>query len=116
MRREWLAAVVIESEGLMEKEFRKATRAQPWEGAVIIDSSKGESPIAIDSVPAEHRRFSWHARHRLNGIPDDFANMPDVNHGQCAHSNATTGVICHYYSWRMPEAVTNIASTTTNLR
>ena len=71
---------LVESERVVQKEFRDAARGKPREAAVISQAPEGEAPITIESVPPEKCRLRHGTSHRLDGIPHEFAYMPDFIH------------------------------------
>src|SRR5262249_43208828 len=79
--REWLAGALVEPDGVVEGGFREAARREPREAAVVSRPPEGESPITVEPLPAKKRRLRRGPRHGLDGIPRDFAHMPDWNHG-----------------------------------
>lgn len=56
------------------------TRPKPREATVVSQAPEGEAPVAIETVPPEKCRFRHGASHRLDGIPDKLANMPQLLH------------------------------------
>jgi hypothetical protein len=50
---EWFAGAFVETERFVKEELRYATRAQPWEAALVAHASKCETSIAIEAVPAK---------------------------------------------------------------
>ena len=77
VRRQGLARTLVETERVVQKEFREAARGKPREAAVISQAPEGEAPIAIQAVPAEKGRLRHGTSHRLDRIPHQFANMPE---------------------------------------
>src|SRR5215831_9011470 len=80
MCRKQFAATVVEPDGLIENQFRKAARAEPGKAALVIHSPEGEAPIAFETMPTNHCRLSRDAGHGLDWVACDFANRTDVNH------------------------------------
>ncbi|MFL5328864.1 MAG: hypothetical protein ACJ8C4_08095 [Gemmataceae bacterium] len=74
------SCTLIKTERAVQKEFREAARAQPREAAVIAQTPEGEAPITRKTVPPEKRRLRRRTRHRLDGIPHQFADMPEFVH------------------------------------
>jgi hypothetical protein len=75
-----LACTLVETERVVQNEFRDAARGKPREAAVISQAPEGEAPITIETVPPEKCRLGHGTSHRLDGIPHKFANMPEVTH------------------------------------
>lgn len=47
---------------------------------VISQTPEGEAPITIETVPPQKCRLRHGTSHRLDGIPHEFANMPEFIH------------------------------------
>ena len=75
-----LACTLVETEGVVQKEFSDAARGKPREAAVISQAPEGEAPIAIETVPPEKCRLRYGTSHRLDGVPHKFANTSEFIH------------------------------------
>jgi len=77
-----LACALVETDRVVEKELGDAARGKPREAAVISQAPEGEAPITIETVPTKKCRLRHGTRHRLDGIPHKFTNMPElIQHG-----------------------------------
>ena len=75
-----LACPLVETDRVVQKEFSEAARGKPRKAAVVSQAPEGEAPITIETVPSEKRRLRRDTGHRLDGIPHQFANMPEFIH------------------------------------
>jgi len=92
-----LAGTLVETDRVVQKELRDAARGKPWEAAVISQAPEGEAPIAIETMPPEKCRLHHGTSHRLDGIPNELADMPDFIHhaGTILHA-ASDGFLTAY--------------------
>jgi hypothetical protein len=55
MRRQGLAGTLVETERVIQQEFRESARRKPRKAAFITQASKSQASIPIETVPPEKR-------------------------------------------------------------
>jgi hypothetical protein len=94
-----LAAHLVDSDGLVEQEFREATSREPGKSAAVFHPPKRESPITVEPVPTQHRRIGRDAGDRLDRVACDFVNASDVNHRATLYNMPRTGRVMIHRDW-----------------
>src|SRR5436305_13033194 len=103
MRRKWLAGARVEPDGMVEEELWEAARCEPWHAAVDSRTPESESPITGEPVPAKKCRLHHGTGHRLDGIPRNLANMPELLHHKVTiHDSAASRPTDRVLSCRPP--------------
>jgi hypothetical protein len=72
----------VETEGMVEEEFRETAGREEREAAVVTGTAASVSTITVEPVPSKQCRVGCGPGPGLDRIPCDFANMPDGDHGR----------------------------------
>src|SRR6185369_8284504 len=67
-----------------EDQLRELSGRQPWEAAAIADPTEGETPVAVQTVPAQVGSLERFAAHGLHRVPEERLDLADLDgHVRC---------------------------------
>src|SRR5215510_10031742 len=82
MGRQRLFRILIKTQRLVQKKFRKPTCSKPRKAAIVVEATKRKAPISLKTVPTQKGRVRCDTSHGFDRIPHEFMNISEVNnHG-----------------------------------
>src|SRR5262245_46046673 len=74
-----LFRILINTQRLVQKKFRKPTCTKPRKATIVVEPAKRKSPIPLQTVQAKKGRVGCDTSHRFDRIPHEFMNISEVN-------------------------------------
>lgn len=62
-----------------QEQIRELARGQPWEPATLVEAANCESPVTLETMPAEYSPFEWLSAHRFDGITKNCFDLSDYD-------------------------------------
>src|SRR5262245_20440493 len=69
MGRQRLFRILVKTQRLVQKKFRKPTCSKPRKATIVVEAAKRKTPIPLQTVPAKKGRVRCDTSHRFDRIP-----------------------------------------------
>src|SRR5262245_15758881 len=79
MCRQRLFRILIKTQRLVQKKFRKPTCSKPRKATIVVEATKRKAPISLQTVPAKKGGVRCDTSHGFDRIPREFMNISEVN-------------------------------------